>query len=228
MPSGGHVIATNAATILLDGSSAKIARWAAIMTSCEAPRDQHRSRSITIQNGANLTTASSGFTNAGTVNIGANSTFTVGGANDYIQTGGTTTLEAASSVLAVPSGHSVDLSGGTFQGIGTVQGNVSNSGGTVMPGTLGTPGTLTITGNYTDPMGPTFIEQINPGSNGLLNVGGSASIGGTMLEVDLSPGFTPANGGAIRDHRDRGRRHRIVYRPRDSRREYHLHRDGDR
>ena len=58
------------------------------------------------------------------MNIGANSTFSVGGSHDYIQSGGTTTLTAGTSRLAVASGHSVDLNGGTLQGIGTLQGNL--------------------------------------------------------------------------------------------------------
>jgi hypothetical protein len=191
----GHVIATNAATILLDGSTAAITDGAGHDILRTFLATNLAAGSFTIENGANLTTASTGFSNAGSVTIGASSTFTVGGSNDFVQSGTTaiTTL-VGGGILAVHSGHSVDLDGGTLQGIGTVQGNVNNTGGTIMAGTPGTPGTLNITGNYTDPFGPVMIEQIGPGGHGLLDIGGSASIGGTTLEVDLSPGFTPPDG----------------------------------
>jgi len=88
----GVVITTNAATILLDGASAKIADRNGNNILQGFFTTNTAAGSFTIQNGANLTTASTGFSNAGTLNIGANSTFTVGGSNDYVQTGGTSTL----------------------------------------------------------------------------------------------------------------------------------------
>jgi hypothetical protein len=149
---------------------------------------------FTIQNGANLTTASTGFTNAGTVNVGANSTFTVGGSNDYVQTGGLTNLQSSSSVLAVAAGHQVSLSGGVLEGHGIVQGNLLN-GGTVHPGE--SPGILTVTGNYAQASGGILDIQIsgaNPGTGfSKLIVGGSASLDG-VLNLSLINGFTPTNG----------------------------------
>jgi len=81
-------IVTNAANILLDGTSG-------------APKfiDQNGNNALqklttnaatgmlTIQNGANLTVgATTGFTNNGSLNIGSTSTLTVGGGNNFIQT----------------------------------------------------------------------------------------------------------------------------------------------
>ena len=83
----GAVIATNAATILLDGASAKIADGSGNNILQGFFTTNAAAGNFTIQNGANLTSASSDFTNAGTMTIGANSTFTVGGSNNYIQTG---------------------------------------------------------------------------------------------------------------------------------------------
>jgi hypothetical protein len=196
--SGGQVIATNAATILLDGASAKIADGSGadilrtfLSTNTAAGR-------FTIQDEANLTTASTGFSNAGTVNIGANSTFTVGGTNDYIQSGGTTTLVAGTSGLTVAAGHSVDINGGTLQGVGTITGNMVNNGGTVMPGMSGVAGVLTVTGNYTDPPSSHLFIQIGGPSvgNGLsqLDIGGTANLNNGTLDVSLINGFTPTNG----------------------------------
>ncbi|HEV3261080.1 MAG TPA: PEP-CTERM sorting domain-containing protein, partial [Gemmataceae bacterium] len=192
---GGAVIATNAATILLDGASAKIADGSGndivrgFLTS--------NSGSFTIQNGANVTSASSGFSSAGSVTIGASSTFTVGGTNDYVQSAGTTTLAAPSSILAVAAGQSVALNGGTLQGIGTVSGNLTNSGGTVIPGLPGVAGVLTVTGNYTDPPSSHLFIQIGgPDTlHGLsqLDVNGTANLNNGTLDVSLINNFQPTN-----------------------------------
>jgi len=193
----GAVIATNAATILLDGASAKIADGSGNNILQGFFTTNTAAGSFTIQNGANLTSSSSDFSNAGTMNIGANSTFTVGGSHDYVQTGGTTTLGATTSFLAVASGHSVDIGGGTLQGFGTITGNLSNTGGTIMPGTPGVTGILTVTGNYSDPPSSQLFIQIggpNPGTGfSQLDIAGTASLGG-MLDVSLINGFTPFNG----------------------------------
>ncbi len=90
----------------------------------------------------------------------------------------------------------MNLNGGTLQGIGTISGNLSNTGGTILPGTPGVAGILTVTGNYSDPQA--FLDiQIGgptPGTElSQLNVLGLASLGGT-LDVSSINGFTPYNG----------------------------------
>ena len=190
--SGGDVIASNAATILLDGVTAKIADGSGndILRGFVSSN----SGSLTIQNGANLTTASTGFTNSGTVGIGANSTFTVGGSNDYVQSGGLTSLASASAFLAVAAGHAVDINGGTLQGLGTIDGNLVNNGGTIAPGLAGTAGTLTVTGNFTDPMSTLDIQLFSPTSYDVLGIGGTASLNGATLDLSLAAGFTGVTG----------------------------------
>jgi len=147
-------------------------------------------------------TATSGFSNAGTVNIGASSTFTVGGSHDYVQTGGTTTLTSSTSTLAVASGHAANIQGGVLQGMGTIQGNLNNSAAVadsfVHPGLAGAAGVLKVTGNYTDPFSSHLVIDIGGPNAGLggfsqLQVGGTASLAGT-LDVSLINGFTPTNG----------------------------------
>jgi len=194
---GGNVFATNAANIVLDGSTAKIADGTGADILRGFLTTNTAAGSFTIQNGANLTTASSGFTNSGTVNIGASSTFTVGGSNDYVQSGGTTSLVSSSSGLTVASGHSVDINGGTLQGFGTITGNLLNAGGTIMPGVAGTAGVLTVTGNYTDP--PSHFDIQIGGSNqgtdySFLNLGGTATLNNGTLDLSLLNGFTPLSG----------------------------------
>jgi fibronectin-binding autotransporter adhesin len=194
------VIATNAAAIVLDGMTGTptIADGSGHDILGGFLTTNTAAGSFTIQNGANLTTASTGFSNAGNVNIGANSTFTVGGTNDYVQSVGTTTLGAASSVLAVASGHSVDINGGTLLGLGTVNGSLSNTSGRVMPGLPGVAGVLTVTGNYTDPPASHLFIQIGRPDplHGLsqLDVGGTANLNNGTLEVSLINGLHPTNG----------------------------------
>ena len=190
---GGAVIATNAANILLDGASAQIADGGGndILRNFLGTN----TGSFTIQNGANLTTAATGFSNSGTVTIGPNSTFTVGGLHDYAQSGGTTTLTSGTSTLAVASGHSVSLNGGTLNGSGTIQGNLVNSG-LVLPGLPGKAGVLTVTGNYTENPASTLSIQLGGLTAGTdfsqLSVLGTALLKGA-LDASLINGFTPSN-----------------------------------
>src|SRR5204862_5253758 len=92
-------------------------------------------------NGRSFTTAGA-FSNAGSLTAGSGSTFTVGGSNNYTQTGGSTRVNGA---LAVAAGKTVDIQGGTLFGAGTVTGAVNNAA-TVSPGDG--LGKLSVTGNY--------------------------------------------------------------------------------
>jgi outer membrane autotransporter protein len=82
-------------------------------------------------------------------------------------------------------------SGGTLAGIGTIGGDVINSG-IVSPGD--SPGTLTITGNYTQNSNGTLHTEIgglNSGVNSdLLHINGTAALDGT-LEVVRINNFSP-------------------------------------
>jgi fibronectin-binding autotransporter adhesin len=138
------------------------------------------------------------FTTAGTVNIGQSnnssaSLFQMGGGNDYVQTGGTTSLWSTSSTLAAASGHAVNIEGGLLQGFGTIQGNLINAG-TVHPGDG--PGILTVNGSYTQSSTGLLDLQIGGTSSGSFSelvVNGSASLNG-MLDVSLMNGFLPTSG----------------------------------
>jgi hypothetical protein len=195
-------ITTNSATILLDGSAGAPKFVDQNQNSALANLSTNSSTgSLTVQNGVNLTTSpvgSGGFVNEGNLAIGAKSSFTVSGSNDYVQNSGTTTLGASSSVLAVSDGHSIVLNGGTIQGLGTIHGNLSNSGGVLLPGMTGTPGVLTVTGNYFDTSASHLGIQIGGPDvlHGLsqLDVEGTASLSGGLLDLSLVNGFRPYNG----------------------------------
>jgi uncharacterized protein with beta-barrel porin domain len=183
----GAVIATNAATILLDGASANIADGGGNDILQGFLKTNGAAGNFTIQNGRNLTSAaSSNFTNAGAMTIGASSTFTVGGSQNYVQSGGSTFLTASSSTLAA---NSVNLNGGTLSGFGTVQGNLSNNGGVLQPGASGVAtGILTVQGNLSFTAASTYMIQVSPANAARTNVSGTATFGGATVNAFFLPG----------------------------------------
>jgi outer membrane autotransporter protein len=110
------------------------------------------------------------------------------GVNTYA--GGTTvdagTLEIGDADHATASilGNVTVNTAGTLRGHGTVDGSVANNG-TVRPG--GSIGTLTITGDYTQTASGTLFIDVSPTAASQLNVGGTATLGGT-LNVLYGPG----------------------------------------
>jgi len=127
--------------------------------------------------------------NAGTVQVGAGSTLTSLGA--FANNSGGTLTVTGGTVNA----NSISNGGGKVQGTGTINGLVTMSSGLLIPGMPGIPGTLSIGGSFTQ-TGGTFDELIGSATdNGLLDVSGSATLGGTArLEISLLNGFTPTYG----------------------------------
>jgi hypothetical protein len=109
--------------------------------------------------------------------------------NDLTVNGGT---------VSVPSGRTLDgtmtVAGGTLQGFGTV-GNVSNTGGTVAPGS--SPGVLSVSGNYTQGSVGTLKTDITGTTVGTeydqLAVAGNTTLDGTLAIVN-GLGFDPQIG----------------------------------
>jgi hypothetical protein len=82
------------------------------------------------------------------------------------------------------------MAGGMLSGIGTVVGNVANSG-TLSPGD--SPGVFTINGNYTQTSTGVFLLELGGASLGQydqLFVSGTAKLDGT-LDIELIDGFVP-------------------------------------
>ena len=88
----------------------------------------------------------------------------------------------------------LQLTGGVLGGDGTVIADVSNTGGTVAPGS--SPGTLTINGDYTQGSGGTLRAEIGAPYD-RLDVTGTATLGGT-LQLVTTPGFDPPPAAAFR------------------------------
>jgi T5SS/PEP-CTERM-associated repeat protein len=133
-----------------------------------------------------------------------------GGGNGslFINAGGT--VNAAQDVALFPGGH-LHLQGGTldaqsisFQGggefdwtsgtlhVGTFNGSLTNTGGTLAPGH--SPGTTMITGNYAQQGSATLEIEIGGSTQGtqfdFVNLAGNALLDG-QLNLVLTNGFTP-------------------------------------
>jgi fibronectin-binding autotransporter adhesin len=175
-------ITTNAANLTLTGTSAKILDG----TANALAGFNNNSGSLTLSSSAALTTASSNFTNTGTIDVAKGSTLTLGGTGRiYSQTAGQTTIDGA---LAAQGGSTI--TGGTILGGGSIKGNVSvgnatGTAATINVGDSGKAGLLSITGKYTQLATGTMTGLINgttAGSAGFsqMKVTGAASLAGTI------------------------------------------------
>ncbi len=181
----GADVVTNAATVLLDGAGSHIYSDGGTTDALAGLATNAATGSLTIQNGANLTTGA--FGNQGGVTIGAGSTFTAGG--NYV-TDGSTVVDGS---LVATNTVTIDDSG-SLGGSGTVTADVSNSG-RVSPGN--SPGILTVNGTYRQTATGALNLEIGGATAGSqyeqLNVSAAATLGGT-LNVSLVNGFAPGGG----------------------------------
>ena len=91
---------------------------------------------------------------------------------NFKQIGGVTTVNG------VLNSSVVDLQGGTLNGSGSIVGNVVNSGGTLAM--LSSPGSMNIGGDYTQTSAGLFDVVLGFNSPTTLNIGGTASLHGTL------------------------------------------------
>jgi hypothetical protein len=122
--------------------------------------------------------------NEGTTTIASGTTTSA----HFTQSSGTTTVAPGAELDGA-----VTINGGTLKGSGTLGGPVTNTGGTLAPGS--SPGTMTITGAYAQGPFGTLAEEITGTTPGTqfdrLLVGGTLNLDGT-LAID-STSFTPAS-----------------------------------
>jgi hypothetical protein len=178
-------ITTNAATIAVSGADSGIYLDDTGTTSALANFTTNTAAgSFTVADGYTFT-APSDFSNAGALTVGSGGTFTTGTA-DYNQSAGTTTIDG------ILSAADVNLDGGTLNGTGSIQANVTNAA-TIQAGDQA-PGTLSVQGNYTQ----TSTGTLNIGLGSLSQFGQLASTGSVNLDgtlnVTLVNGFTPSPG----------------------------------
>ena len=124
----------------------------------------------------------------GAVNVFAGTTV-LSGNNTYT---GATTVNAGTLIVdgSIASSSLTTVSGGgTLGGSGTVGATSILSGGTFAPGPSGTPGTMTVAGNLAFQSGALYVVQVNPTTASTTNVGGTASLAGTVQANFLAGSF---------------------------------------
>ncbi len=95
----GASVTTNAANVLLDGANAILASDAGTTNALANLAANAAAGTLSLRDGALFSTGAATFSNAGTVNVGAGSTFAVPG---YDQTGGTTALQGGTVGALLP------------------------------------------------------------------------------------------------------------------------------
>ena len=112
--------------------------------------------------------------------------FTVASGGSYANPGGVVINLGATTVNGTMTASVFNA--GTLGGTGSIVGNVLNLG-TVAPGN--SIGTLTVTGNYLQGAGATYLAEFNgSGQSDLVNVGGRAALLGGTVSVYAPPGTT--------------------------------------
>lgn len=127
------------------------------------------------------------YTNSGVTSV---DTGTLAFTQSFDQTGGLCRLNGGS--IAARTG--LNIKGGILDGIGTISGGVSLSGGFLKPGR--SPGSIIINGNYTQTANGTLELELGgttPGTgHDQLVVNGSATLAGTLSILPYA-GFTPVH-----------------------------------
>jgi fibronectin-binding autotransporter adhesin len=191
----GANIVNNAANLTISGSSAKILNG----TANGLANFTNNTGSLAVTGDGSFTTGSANFTNSGNVAATRGSTLTVGGGEAYNQSAGTTTIDGTLTASA-----GINVTGGTIEGAGTLNGNVSVGGAGTAPtlniGDSGKAGLLVITGTYTQLSTASmnaFVGGTTVGTQySQLQLSGTATLAGT-LTVALASGFTPTVGSSF-------------------------------
>ena len=164
--------------------------------------------SFDLKGGQSFTSAGT-FTNQGAISIAKGSTFTVGMGGSYFQHGGKTTVNGKLA-LSATEGRSEEpasdsdpgaagiriFKGSLFGNGGTVAAHLSSSGTVVPADSMTSVGKLGITGAYTQTSAGALDANItgaNAGQFNVLNVTGTATLGGT-LNIGLLNNFVPSIG----------------------------------
>lgn len=173
--------------------------------------------SLTVQNGASASTesavighfvvargevlvtgANSTWTNSGELSVGGDPNAFGGTGELEIADGGLVNVGATATVWKTSELHlddgtlqatSINIAGGSLSGVGTLIGNLTNTG-EISPGN--SPGTLQVQGDFTQSLGGFLRLEIGSTAADLLQVTGNAKLGGT-LQLSLLGGFSPVD-----------------------------------
>ena len=116
-------------------------------------------------------------------------------AASFSQSAGTTIVQSGATLTA----PTVQVTGGSFQGGGTILGDLTLTAGTLLPGTPDATDVMTLSGNYIQGPGGTMVIDISgdpAGPNSVFNISGLASLSGA-LDFTVLDGFTPSIGDAF-------------------------------
>ena len=139
------------------------------------------------------TTVSVPVINAGTINVNASGLRFDG---TFAQSGGATVLSGGGALF---TSSVLTFNGGELRGVGSITGNVNNTGATVRPGGTGAAGTIMVEG-YTQGAGGTLAVELGgtgAGQFDVLNVTGPVTLGGTLNIAHINA-FTPTSGQSFR------------------------------
>ena len=197
-------IDTNAANITLNGTASQILNP---NTNALADFATNAPKASFALSGSQSFTSAGTFTNQGSITINKGSTFTVGSGGSYEQTGGKTTVNGTLTTSAFlerrdepdseNAAGTVKITKGWLYGNGgNIAAHVSSSGTIVPAQSTKTVGVLKISGAYTQSSHGALDANIagaNAGQFNVLNVTGTATLGGT-LNIGLLNNFVPAIG----------------------------------
>lgn len=127
-----------------------------------------------------------GFTNSGRVEVQSGRL----AFGQFSQSGGQVVL-ANNASISVSAGQSFQISGGAFNGTGTIAGSVNNTGTLALGSTDGTASAVSLGGNYSQTAAATlqlYVSGTSAGHIGMLQVAGTANLAGTV-DVRLANGF---------------------------------------
>jgi len=199
-------ITTNAAKITLAGKASQILNPSS--NALTGFVTNAAKGSFDLKGGQSFTSAGT-FTNQGAITVGKGSTFTLGAGGSYVQHGGKTTVngklalstmeerteDSASDSDPAAAGIRI-VKGSLFGNGGTVAAHVSSSGTVIPADSITTTGKLGITGAYTQTAAGALDANLagaNSGQFNVLNVTGTATLGGT-LNIGLLNNFVPLIG----------------------------------
>jgi hypothetical protein len=195
-------IVTNAARITLTGSAAQILNQSNA-NSLGSFATNAAAGSFTLASTQKLTTSGGSFTNAGAMDIGSGSTFTVGNggvtsiAVNYTQTAGSTQVYGTLASTTSASTPTLTISGGSLDGSGNLTYTVVDSASLAPGDSSSNTAALKVTGRYTQTSSGVLNIAIGGKTAGSqydqLNISGGAALNGS-LNLSLINHFVPSVG----------------------------------
>jgi adhesin HecA-like repeat protein len=188
---GGLSLSNNSADIILDGATAQLLNNLNGANALGALGNNTSQGELHVINGNSVST-STAFTNAGTVDVGAGSSFSNTG--DFTQTGGVTHADGTIDPIG-----SFRLQAGILEGDGNLLANLIQTAGSVQPGDLAhnAIGALSVSGNYTMTSDSVDNFLLGAGAQDQLLVSGGANLDGTLNLLFL-PSFSASDGDILR------------------------------